>query len=151
MNSATNISDVANYFLSKLDITNKKLQKLLYYSYAWFIVENNSCEDDIKKILFKEQPEAWIHGPVFPTIYDKYKGFGWNFIPKFTKKVEIDSEIETFLNTVLDVFGKYNGDQLELMTHNEEPWINARENLDKQMSSNNVILAKDIYKFYSNL
>ena len=53
--------DVALYFIKKgVDeknpITNKKLQKLVYYSQAWSLVLNNEK-------LFNEKIEAWVHGP----------------------------------------------------------------------------------------
>ena len=131
-------------------MTNKKMQKMLYYAYSWYIVGYNGSEE-IDVVLFKEQPEAWIHGPVFPTIYDKYKIYGWNTIPKFTEEIDIDFELKSFLDEIISVFGKYDGDQLELMTHNEFPWKNARNNLDNSSPSNNKIQLKDIYNYYSNL
>ena len=150
MEVQTSIEIVANYFLSKIDMTNKKMQKMLYYAYSWYIVGYNDSEN-VNKVLFIEQPEAWIHGPVFPTIYDKYKIFGWNIIPKFTEEIDIDIELKTFLDEIINVFGKYDGDQLELMTHNEFPWKNARNNLDSTLPSNNKIQLKDIYNYYSAL
>lgn len=150
MEVQTSIEIVANYFLAKIDMTNKKMQKMLYYAYSWYIVGYNDSEN-VNKVLFIEQPEAWIHGPVFPTIYDKYKIFGWNIIPKFTEEIDIDEELKTFLDEIISVFGKYDGDQLELMTHNEFPWKNARNNLDNTLPSNNKIQLKDIYNYYSAL
>ena len=150
MEVQTSIEIVANYFLSKIDMTNKKMQKMLYYAYSWYIVGYNDSEN-VNKVLFIEQPEAWIHGPVFPTIYDKYKIFGWNIIPKFTEEIDIDIELKNFLDEIINVFGKYDGDQLELMTHNEFPWQNARNNLDSTLPSNNKIQLKDIYNYYSAL
>lgn len=36
------IYDVANWFLSNVEnVANKKLQKLVYYAYSWFLVFNN--------------------------------------------------------------------------------------------------------------
>lgn len=150
MEAQTSIELIANYFLSKIDMTNKKMQKMLYYAYSWYIVGYNDSED-VDRVLFNEQPEAWIHGPVFPTIYDKYKIYGWNTIPKFTEEIDIDNELKNFLEEIINVFGKYDGDQLELMTHNELPWKNARNNLDNSLPSNNKIQLKDIYNYYSTL
>ena len=150
MKSKTKIELVANYFLTKNEITNKKLQKLLYYAYSWYIVNNNS-DENVKAVLFKEQPEAWIHGPVFPIIYSKYKDYGRNVINKYTGPVNIEIELAEFLDKINEVFGKYTGDQLELMTHNEFPWQNARKNIDDTLPSNNKIQLKDIYNYYSSL
>ena len=68
-----NANVVANYFLTKSELTPKKLQKLVYYSYSWFIALNNENENEINSLLFDETPEAWIHGPVFKSLYSKYK------------------------------------------------------------------------------
>lgn len=150
MKIETKVELVANYFLSKIEMTNKKLQKMLYYAYSWYIV-NNNVNDDVKNVLFNEQPEAWIHGPVFPTMYNKYKDYGRNIIDKYTNPVNISSKLKEFLDKIIEVFGKYNGDQLELMTHNELPWQNARSDIKDTLPSNNKIKLKDIYNYYSSL
>lgn len=150
MKAKTNIELVSNYFLSKVPMTNKKLQKMLYYAYSWYIVNNNDS-NVIKNVLFSEQPEAWIHGPVFPTIYEKYKVFGRDFLPVYKEKIEFDEELEVFLDEIITVFGEFDGDQLELMTHNEEPWKNARSSLENDVPSNKKIELFDIYNYYSSL
>lgn len=151
MNIKTEIEIVADYFLSKIDMTNKKIQKMLYYAYSWYIVTNNDDAKKIQNILFKNQPEAWIHGPVFPTIYEKYKSYGRNLIPKIESEVNIDLETNKFLDMIIKIFGKFDGDQLELMTHNELPWQKSRRDLDSDSPSNNIIEMEDIYNYYSQL
>ena len=64
---------IAKYFLTKESMTQKKLQKLVYYAYAWYIVSFNNNVNRIKHLLFIEKPEAWVHGPVFRTLYDAYR------------------------------------------------------------------------------
>ena len=63
----TSALTVADYFLYKANkekkpITNKKLQKLVYYAQAWSLVLNN-------KKLFSEPIEAWVHGPAVRSLY----------------------------------------------------------------------------------
>ena len=70
------IEDVAKYFIylankDKKVITNKKLQKLVYYSQAWSLVMND-------KKLFKDPIEAWVHGPAVRSLYVQYKNFGFS-------------------------------------------------------------------------
>ena len=70
---------VAQYLLalahSKGDqISNLKLQKLLYYLQGFSLVVNN-------KPLFPEAIEAWTHGPVVASVYHKYSKYGNNHIP----------------------------------------------------------------------
>lgn len=45
---------VAEFFLTKKELTPKKIQKLVYYAYAWFIALNNDSENDISNVLFAE-------------------------------------------------------------------------------------------------
>lgn len=150
MNERTNINTIVNYILRRIPVTNKKLQKLVYYAYAWYIVENNDS-DNIRNVLFREQPEAWIHGPVFPILYDRYKEYGRNTIAIPDEVIEVERDLEVFLDEIIDVFGPYDGDQLELMTHNELPWQKARGNSKSNEISTNLIDLKDIYNYYRSL
>ena len=45
-----NAKTIAKYFLTKSELTPKKLQKLVYYSYSWFIALNNENADDISAV-----------------------------------------------------------------------------------------------------
>ena len=60
--------DVAAYILERrTPLTAMKLQKLLYYSYAWHLVWD-------EEQLFQESIEAWANGPVVPAIYERHRG-----------------------------------------------------------------------------
>lgn len=151
MNEIT-VFDVADYFLSRDSLTPKKLQKLVYYAYAWFIALNNENVNEITNILFNEQPEAWIHGPVFPSLYDKYKIYNWNEIGKIDdSSFKLNKDIKAFLNDVWIKFGKFSADELEYMTHQEEPWAKARKNISSTMRSNEKISNEDIFTYYNGL
>lgn len=151
MNIKTNIELVANYFLSRITMNNKKLQKIVYYAYCWFIVNNNDNSQNITNVLFLEQPEAWIHGPVFPTLYDKYRQYGREIIPKVEFNELIDEDLQDLFNEIIEIFGEYDGDQLELMTHNESPWLEARKNYNNNEPSNKLISLEEIYNYYSSI
>lgn len=140
---------IADYFISKdnknkIGLTNKKLQKLLYYAQAWYLVHKN-------KRLFREDIEAWIHGPAIPKVYFEYKKFGYNNILKEVDEKDLSSlskEEREILDAVWEVYGKYDADYLELLTHNEEPWIKTRNGIAPYESSDRVIdpqLMKDFY------
>ena len=114
------IESLTNVILSICDnVSNKKLQKLAYYVYAWYMVIYN------KKIANIEF-EAWEHGPVCRKLYNKYRCYGWNVIPSYKGFVLADDEKIKFIQGVLNVYGDYSADELEQMTHNELPWIEAR-------------------------
>ena len=146
-----NINLIVDYFIykakqGKQKITNKKLQKLLYYAQAWYLVFEH-------KPLFKNKIEAWVHGPTIKEVYDQFKHYGFNNISKIvdTKNLEkIPNVVKKILDEVWNVYGKYDGDYLELLTHNEEPWQEARGNLESFEPSGNKILLSTMKKFYSN-
>lgn len=148
---------VAQWFLNKSSMSNKKLQKLCYYAYAWFITFYNDLEDCSKENEAKihsicaDTFQAWIHGPVCPTLYQKYKTYGWANIPKFNEKLNISEELDSFLQQVWDAYGKFSADELESISHNEAPWILARKGLPAGDACANVISKYDILEYYSKL
>lgn len=69
-----NARDIANFVINysndnNIRITNLKLQKLLYYIQAAFLVEKN-------KTCFEESIVNWKHGPVVPEVYNEFKNYG---------------------------------------------------------------------------
>lgn len=136
------------WFLSKKPMSPKKLQKMLYYAQSWTITLENENANDIKNRLFKENFEAWVHGPVIPSVYQEYKQYGYTNIPQINKNVEFDEDIENVLQQVLEVYGDYNGNELENITHQEEPWQNAREGFSSLELCQNVISEKDMFEYY---
>ena len=142
---------VANFFLTKKELTPKKIQKLVYYAYSWFIALNNEDENHIDNILFNEIPEAWLHGPVFPTLYHHFKSYNWNEVPKINEEIHFENDdLQSFLNDIWEQFGIYSADELEYMTHQETPWINAR-NKSLADTGHNKIDLKDIFNYYNEL
>lgn len=141
--------EIANWFLSQASMSPKKLQKMLYYAYSWVLTLTNDSSDCIENRLFKDNFEAWAHGPVLMDIYQEYKDNGYNNISKYEGNVvELPDEIDDILNQVMEVYGKYTADQLESITHQESPWINARHGLSPLESSNNIISDQDIFSCY---
>ena len=131
---------IANFFLTKSELTPKKIQKLVYYAYSWFIALYNNSADEIENILFDEVPEAWIHGPVFPSLYTTFKDYNWNEVPKIKEEMVFENDdLKSFLEDIWSKFGKFSADQLEYMTHQEMPWINARKNVNSNEPSNQKI------------
>ncbi|MEE6670013.1 DUF4065 domain-containing protein [Limosilactobacillus fermentum] len=143
--------EVADWFLAKGEgkISPKKLQKLVYYAYAWTLtLLNDSAENLTNKLFDDGRFEAWVHGPVIHGLYNKYSKYGFNNISKSKTRPTFTEDIEDVLNQVWDVYGKYNADQLESMTHQESPWKNARKDLSPLDSSSNFISDKDIFNCY---
>ncbi|MFH1170529.1 MAG: type II toxin-antitoxin system antitoxin SocA domain-containing protein [Candidatus Vogelbacteria bacterium] len=142
---------VAEYFISKAQgdnkpITNKKLQKMLYYAQAWSLVVRD-------KKLFPDKIEAWVHGPAIRSVYFEYKKFGFGPITKNVVAddiVKISSETKRFLDQVWSVYGNRDAAYLEHLSHSEMPWQKAREGLEPHIGSENVISTKDMKEFYAS-
>jgi uncharacterized phage-associated protein len=112
-------------------ITNLKLQKLLYYTQAWYLAFTGQP-------LFSESIEAWVHGPVVPSEFRRYREFRWNPIDSHGEPCE-DAAVLKHIEAVFDAYGKFSATQLERLTHREDPWKNARRGLEPDIPSRNVI------------
>lgn len=148
MTPTTTLKSVAQYFIylsnkDKKAITNKKLQKLVYYSQAWSLVLHN-------KKLFRDPIEAWVHGPAVRNLYIQYKKFGFNPITEEVdeKTIKIQTKDKKLLNEVWKVYGKFDSEYLEMLSHLEQPWQDARSGLQDHESSNNEITAEAMKGFY---
>lgn len=135
---------IAKWFINRLQPEPLKLQKLLYlsqgFSFAFY-----------DKELFKDDIEAWVHGPVVPNVYYEYSAFKYNPINTKYEMPELDSEILEILNYVVNNYSKYDSKFLEEMTHNQEPWILSRDGLDPDERPNKTIPKESIANYFINL
>lgn len=151
------IERVSQWFLSRSSMSNKKLQKLCYYAYCWFIVFFNDIEsiteDNIGEIrvLCTDRFQAWIHGPVSPRLYHRYKEYGWHIIPQLASKPEVSAELESLLEQVWEAYGSFTADELENISHGEMPWKKARKGYQDGDACSNEISNYDILRYYSSL
>lgn len=140
---------IAEYFIKKSEqekrsITNKKLQKLLYYAQAWSLVFN-------RKKIFDEPIEAWVHGPALPGIYSEFKIFGSGNITINVDEQEFDSlskEEKVVLDDVWKTYGIFDADYLEILTHSEDPWQKAREGIASDESCSKEISTESMKVYY---
>ncbi|MRF37116.1 DUF4065 domain-containing protein [Staphylococcus sp. KY49P] len=142
------INKVANFMIENAtNVTPKKLQKLCYYAEAW----HNALYKE--PLIEDSEFEAWVHGPVSPSLYRTYKDYGWTEIkePEFEIELDFNKKQIELLESVLDTYDEFSGNELEALTHKELPWINQRIGLEETDSSNNVISKTDMEKFYSSI
>lgn len=132
--------DVARYIVNYSNdknycISNLKLQKLLYFVQAYFLLSDEvSC--------FSEDIEAWDFGPVVPEVYHEFKRFGSAEIPPVKTYFEMDGGFDTLkrkefdesiisskdrkmIAEVVDGFKGYSSTALVTLTHNQAPWRDA--------------------------
>lgn len=150
MNTIT-VYDAADYFLAKPlpqgmePITHLKLQKLVYYAQAYALAVHNRRIIDTKF-------EAWAHGPVSPDLYGMYKVFSYKAIPAWIVSYpSIPSFAQSVLDWVWDRFGSLDARRLERLTHEEEPWIEARGSTPYGEQCNAAIEEDTMKKYYSEL
>lgn len=118
--------DVAKYIVYLAsgvyeDITNMKVNKLLYYAQGHFLKRTG-------RALFNDRLEAWDHGPVCVEVYDLYKKFGDSPITDVDDSVPerlTEEEQDTILDVVRE-YGRYNASTLRRMTHIPNgPWADV--------------------------
>lgn len=146
-----NVFNVADFILLKAKdscCTPKKLQKLLYYTQAWSLVLRD------EKKLFDNDIEAWLHGPVIRDIYTKYRDYSYHCISK-EKTILTDLDLQEdeikLIENVWNAYGKYDADFLEMRTHIEDPWIEARKGVSEESSSKNIISIETMKCYYTKV
>lgn len=138
--------DVAKYVIwysnkNKYSVSNLKLQKILYFIQADFLVNRS-------KRCFVDIIEAWGLGPVVSHVYDEYKKYGSAEIPitgcekAYTK---IKNDDQTRINKIVDKCSKYTASALVAITHKQDPWKKAYEQYQ-----NNEITIRSIKKYFAS-
>lgn len=138
------IFDVADWFLCKEKMTHKKLQKLCYYAQAWSYAIQ---PEPLTNAVF----EAWVHGPVCRELYDKYRGYGFDYLPSPDHTPTLDPATEDFLGSVWETYGDKTANALEALSHSEPPWQKARFGLPPDEPSDVRIEPDDMRKYYRSI
>ena len=105
------------------DISNMKLQKLLFYAQSAFLAIKGEP-------LFNNKILAWQHGPVIKEVYEKYKDKGNQGIIEYDENnlKDISKEDNDLLIDVYNLFGEYSAWGLRNLTHSETPWKTTKRN-----------------------
>ncbi|APX94289.1 hypothetical protein BWR19_15855 [Halomonas sp. 1513] len=146
----TTARDIANYLLVKAnqaegeaaEISNLKLQKLLYYVQGFHTVL-------FDRPAFDDRMEAWLHGPVLPSIYREFRQYGNGNIPAPPPEVvdQIDEDTAELVDEVFNVYAKHSAWHLRNLTHEEDPWLN---NYDAETGSQEIT-TEDLAEFFPSL
>ncbi|MBE6005496.1 MAG: DUF4065 domain-containing protein [Lachnospiraceae bacterium] len=139
---------VIAYIFEKLEeVTPLMLQKLLYFILGVYSALYG-------KPIFKEDCRAWEHGPVYPEVYELFRDFKYNPIEdaRFailngTEDALTDDE-KRVIDLVVNTFGMYGGKVLERITHNEDPWMEARKGYGDSIPSSELLSKDRIMKYY---
>ena len=131
--------DIAKYVIYYCDehgyaISNLKLQKLLYFVQAKFLVDAN-------RPCFSDVIEAWDYGPVVPDVYREYRIYGSSNIPcsyDYNHFDYLDRDEIKIMDDILAEVSGYTASQLVKLTHHQSPWIDARNSFSKKISNKSI-------------
>lgn len=139
---------VIAYVFEKLEeITPLMLQKLLYFIQGVYSAL-------YEKPLFEKDCRAWVHGPVYPEVYELFRDFKYNPIDDARFALlegtadALTGEEKGMIDLVVNTFGMYGGKVLERITHNEEPWKEARKGYGDSIPSNELLPKDRIMSYY---
>ena len=146
--------DVANYILVKNKMTQTRLQKILYFIYADYLLKFN-------KKIFDDKISAFQYGPIINRIYDKYKNnndsendkllsIDEKYKDALTARLLVGKEGLQKLNFINDELVKYQNlstEELVALTHKDDtPWSKNYQP-DQKFSQ---ISDDDIIKYHKN-
>ena len=120
MYSANNVANYILCYYNRQDdwISNLKLQKILYFLQAEFLVAQDAP-------LFSDPIKAVDWGTMVDNVYHNYKIFGGGSIPILHEEKYphyIDSEDKPLIDAVLDKLSDYTSTDLLNIIHNQKPW-----------------------------
>lgn len=145
---AVRLYELAERFfaLADDDLTNKAMQKLVYYAQGFSAVL-------LGHPIVTQEPKAWAAGPVYGQLWHELKED-----PSFCSRCSGDDspfsrEEEQLIEAMSFAFRLYSGTMLSEMTHREDPWLKARERagaVDGE-ACKEPILMEDIEAYFSGV
>lgn len=139
-----NALDIAGYLVVRADevdsnISTIKMQSLLYFCQAYFLIEKG-------KPCFGDNIIATKNGPMVNRVWDEFKKFGAGNIPKSyisyqLNRNPIEKSDEILLNDILYKFEDWFSTQLLDIIFKQEPFIKA-------LKKNKPVSIKDIKEYF---
>lgn len=127
-------------------ISNLKLQKLMYFVEAYYMVKYNKNE------MFSTNWSAWDYGPVSKKLYDYFKKYGSieiSLTPKENDLIDyLPIENKKVMDKVFEIFGNFNAFDLVTLTHlPNSPWYKIKSSYKFEFDKlNDSIISKKSIK-----
>ncbi|MEY8436531.1 type II toxin-antitoxin system antitoxin SocA domain-containing protein [Atopobiaceae bacterium 24-176] len=141
MAGATTAVNLANAIVDRHGVsgfvTNMKLNKLVYFAYAFFLKDGGR--------LFDDDIEAWQYGPVVPAVYHAYKSNGSKRITEPVSS-DYDAIAAKAADVVWNLYGHLTAYDLMRLSHKEGgAWKNAvdRRGLHSPIFDTDVVSSID--------
>lgn len=131
-------------------MSHLKLQKLLFYCDAYNLAY-------FGQELVSDKFEAWVHGPVSRKVYSslKDKSILYSDLRYSYNGVDVDHAFENLpssqkelVTSILDTLSMWTGMELEIATHKEKPWLEARRGYSEADKCNVEISKETTMLFY---
>lgn len=125
-------------------ITNLKLQKIIYFAHAYFLVKTSSP-------LVDEIFQAWNLWPVLKSLYMELKGFGDNSISSDAIQEDIkdiSTDDVSILDNVWTDMGKFSAFELVRMSHDHWPWVDFYKAWVSDIEIPNDIIKEQFSKIF---
>lgn len=136
--------DVASVILARSGpwMDAMRLQKLLYYVQAWHLAVTDEP-------LFPEPIKAWRDGPVVPQVWRARKEQSTRrAAEQRIEDIHLDDMTSDLIDLVLATYGSMSGEELSVLTHVEQPWIEARGDLPEDAECREPINTEAMAKYY---
>ncbi|MBV2235580.1 MAG: DUF4065 domain-containing protein [Sterolibacterium sp.] len=141
---------LADYLLKKAhqhtgaNLNLMKLGSLVYYAEAWSLAV-------FDRELVNEELQAWDHGPVFPSLWEKLSSKGWNALTANELDdcaTTLDEDTRGLLDDVWQAYGEFSQTELGKMIKQDGPWKAARRGLPDWDLSKRPIKRDGMAQFY---
>ena len=120
----------------------------------------------LQRTLFADVPQAWVNGPVYPSIYNMWKernmcdhlspeDFGTtennmdDALGSVTKELGLGDEEVQLLEQIVLKYGSKSQNYLIFLTHSEQPWCEMREGLKPYERSTMPLSLDTMYHYYA--
>ena len=87
--------------------------------------------------------EAGTHGPIIQTVLQNFKANITITKSNLNSTVELTEDEKESIDSAIEMYKEYNGNQLEIFTISTDPYIKAKKNGTK-------ILDEYIYEYYKD-
>ncbi|MDE7062152.1 MAG: DUF4065 domain-containing protein [Lachnospiraceae bacterium] len=141
---------IAYLFQKMREVTPLALQKILYFIQGIYLAR-------FHKPMFPEECRAWVHGPVYETVYRLFRDFRYSPIEddRFAilrgRSGELGEQEKQVVDLVVQTFGMYSGKALETITHVEQPWLKAREGCGLEAYSQAVVTKESMEEYFEEV
>ena len=136
---------IAKILQANIDMTNRKLEALVYYCYVWNLVINS-------KRLFATEFIAGVHGPFIKQLHSNLQQTTISDLrnKRLSTSALTDIEID-IIEQVVHQYGKFSEIEIVELVQSEEPWLVARGECKMLDYCPNALDDNIIKEYYSKL